>query len=238
MNQWEQLERRKLLADGVAFAIAAYLKTGSILNPNSLASTALGRETGPTHQGEKQRENLELQPELVALAHHIQGIRAAFDEGKLIVFIDRPTILGLIERMLKMSFARQDSAAAAQFEVEAKPVADDDHDGALVLPNRSIFIKLIPEGQDTVDIATRYLRRAVDANPSEYWLFAVNEGDLDIPFEPVFTAGRILRGRLKVVDACSVIEEIVGEGHRVIGERDVDGGLRFTISKQAVTQER
>lgn len=232
MDPEQQLERRKMLADGVAFAITAYLKSGSILNPTSLASTALGNGTRTTDQGERSRETSELQPELVALAHQIQGIRATFEDGRLVVSIDKRTILGLIERMLKISFARQDSAAAAQFEVEAAPVADCDHDGVLVLPNRSIFIKLVPEGQDTVDFATGYLRRAVAANPSEYWLFALNEGELDIPFEPVFTEGRTLRGRLKVVDACSVIEDIVGEGHRVVGGRDVDGGLRFAISKE------
>jgi hypothetical protein len=223
----EPNERRKVLAEGVAFVLNAYLKTGSVQDPTELAASALATE--PRQDGENFKKH---EAELRAMAGQIRDLKAKYEGGSLAVYLDRKTALELIERMLRKAFARQEAAATATFKIESGALRDVDHDGELALPNRSIYVKFVPEGSSTAEFANSYLEKVRSRNPSEYWLFAPNQEKLDIPFEPVFTEGKVTRGRLRVMGLATLISDIVGDDHVVAARYDVDEGYKFIISKK------
>jgi hypothetical protein len=171
-----------------------------------------------------------------AMVNQIQNLRANFEGGRLEVHLDRKSVLELIERLLIKSFARQEAAATATFELDLSPYEDRDHDGVLTLPNRSIYVKFVPEGRSTAEFSISYLERAIRTNPSEYWLFGPSEAKLDIPFDPVFTEGKITRGRLKIFGLASLLSEIVGKDYDVLAAYDADQGFKFNISKKQVVR--
>jgi hypothetical protein len=144
------------------------------------------------------------------MAGQIKDLKARYEGESLAVYIDRKTALELIERMLKKTFARQEAAATATFRVNSDGGRDEDHDGELALPNRSIYVKLVPNGASTAEFANTYLEKVRSRNPSEYWLFAPNQEKLDIAFDPVFTEGKVTRGRLRIMGLATLISEIVG----------------------------
>jgi len=223
-------ERRKALADGLAFAINAVAQSGSLLNPSELAVSALDAAEGASNQREQQFDKQEA--ELRAMANEIQNLKATYEEGKLAVYLDKKTTLDLIERMLKRYFATREAATTATFKIDLGPYTEKDHDGELVLANRSIYVKFVPEGRPVEEVADSYLERARSRNPSEYWLFAPSEEKLDIPFEPVFTEIRILRGRLRTFGLATIISEIVGPNHDVVALYDGPEGYKFIVSKK------
>jgi hypothetical protein len=223
----EPNDRRKALAEGVAFVLNAYLKTGAVSDPNQLAASALANDE---RQNALQFEKHET--ELRAMAAQIRDLNARYEGGSLAVYLDRKTSLELIERMLKKTFARQEAAATATFRVDSDERGDQDHDGELALPTRSIYVKLIPNGATTAEFANSYLEKVRSRNPSEYWLFAPNQERLDIAFDPVFTEGRVTRGRLRIMGLATLISEIVGDLHEVVATYDGAEGYKVIITKK------
>jgi len=224
----EPIERRRALAEGIGIALNAYVRSGLVLDPTRLAASVLETLSGaPADQGTRQPERQEA--ELRAMAGEIRKLRARFEGGRLAVYLDRETTLELIERMLRKTFATQEAAATATFRSDPLPAGDSD--GELVLPNRSIYVKLIPQGSAAAEFAASYVERARLRNPSEYWLFALSQETLDIPFEPVFAESRITRGRLRIMGLTSLIREIVGADHDVTAAYDGEG-FRFVIGEK------
>ncbi len=223
-------DRRKALTDGLAFALNAYLQSGSLLNPTQFAASALNvaDRSSDKHAQEFDKQEAELR----AMADEIQNLKAFYEDGKLAVYLDKKTTLDLIERMLKKYFARQDAGTTSMFKVDLGPYKDKDHDAELALPNRSIYVKLVPEGKSAGELADSYLERARSRNPSEYWLFAPSDEKLDIPFDPIFTEIRIVRGRLRSFGLATLISEIVGKDHDVVALYDGAESYKFIISKK------
>jgi hypothetical protein len=119
------------------------------------------------------------------------------------------------------------------FKIDLGPYMEKDHDGELVLPTRSIYVKFVPAGRLAAEFAASYVERARSRNPSEYWLLAPSEAGIDIPFDPIFTEGKITRGRLRTFGLANLITDIVGKDRDVIAAYDGDKGFMFVISKKA-----
>jgi hypothetical protein len=229
-------DRRKALTDGLAFALNAYLQSGSLLNPTKLAANALNATESASNRPPESFDRQE--DELRAMAKEIQNMKAMYEDGRLAIYLDKKTTLDLIESMLKRHYAKLEAATTAQFKTDLGPYRDKDHDAELVLPQRSIYVKLVPFGSTATQMANAYNERARSRNPSEYWLFAPTEENFEVPFEPIFTELRILRGRLRTFPLASLIRDIVGEGHDVLAQYDGPDGYKFTISKSPVPPPR
>jgi hypothetical protein len=217
------VERRKLLSGGIGFVINAYLQTSSLLNPVGLAANALNAYD---QQLSKQ------EAEMRAMVSQIENLRATFENGRLLVHLDKTAILGLVERMLRKSFAMKEAGMTATFKIDSDLGGSKEHEGELALPNRSIYLKFVPEGMPVAEFADSYLERARSLNPSEYWLLTPYEERIDISFDPIFTENRITRGRLKTYPLPSLLSEYVGKDYDLVATYDIDGAFKFVISKK------
>jgi hypothetical protein len=165
------------------------------------------------------------------MVSQIENLKATFEDGRLVVHLDRAALLGLIERKLRQSLAIREAAMTASFNVNLSPAAETDHEGELALANRSIYLKFVPMGKPAIEFAVLYLERARNMNPSEFWLLVPSGGSIDIPMEPVFNEKGISRGRLRTFDLTSLLGDLVGKEFEVAGSYDPDGGFSFIISK-------
>ncbi|MGA2874626.1 MAG: hypothetical protein ABSE82_03710 [Nitrososphaerales archaeon] len=221
-DEEKKVERRKILSGGIGFVLNAYLQSSSLLNSAGLAASAL-------EQYEKQLSKQEA--EMRAMVSQIENLRATFEDGRLVVHMDKTTILGLVERMLKKSFAVKEAGMTATFTIDSDTDGDNDHEGELTLPNRSIYLKFLPVGKPAMEFVDSHLERARNMNPSEYWLLTPIDENIDIQFEPIFTANKITRGRLRTYPLTSLLTEMIGKDYDLEAIHDVDGGFRFIISK-------
>ena len=229
--------RRTALAEGLGFVINSYLQTRSLLNPTGMAANALDQYGQQLELSEK--ESLSRQEaEMRAMVGEIQNLRATFDNGRLVVHMDKAMVLELVENYLRKMLARQEAGATATFKVDLGAAAEADHDAELVFPRRSIFLKFVPEGALVAQLAVSYLERARKANPSEYWLLTPDPQEIDFPFEPIFSENRIERGRLRTYTLSSLLSGLVGKEYDVVSTHEAGGGFKFVISKkpQAPTQ--
>jgi len=227
----KEVVRRKVLAEGVGFVLNAYLGTSRLLNPTGLALGALNQyEQQLTNQEKEQLGKQEI--EMRAMVSQIENLRATFEGGMLVVHLDRKVVLGLVERMLRKSLAREEAGMTAIFKLDLGSESEKDHEAEFSLPNRSIFLKFVPEGSPLAEFANSYLLRAQDMNPSEYWLITPSRDTIDFPFEPVFTENKISRGRLKTFNLATLLSELVGTEYDVLASYGADGGFRFVISKK------
>ncbi len=231
-NDAENIDaRRKVLAEGVGFVLNAYLQSRSLLNPTAMAVSALNQYE--EQLGKQEREQLRKQEaEMRAMVSQIENLRATFEDGRLVVHLDRAAVLGLTERMLRKSLAVRESAMTARFNLDLGSDSDNECEGELVLPSRSIFLKFVPEGRPALQFAVLYLERARNANPSEFWLLVPSGGSIDIPSEPIFSENKISRGRLRTYDLTKLLGELVGKEYEVAGFYEAGGGYRFVISKK------
>jgi hypothetical protein len=223
--------RRKVLSEGIGFVLNTYLQSRSLLNPTAMAMSALNQyEEQLTKQ---EREQLRKQEaEMRAMVSQIENLRATFEDGKLVVHLDKAAVLGLMERMLRKSLAVRESAMTASFNISLGSDSDKEYEGELVLPSRSIFLKFVPEGRPAIQFAVLYLEYARNTNPSEFWLLVPSGGNIDIPSEPIFSENKIARGRLRTFDLTNLLVELVGKDYDVAGLYERDGGYRFVISKK------
>lgn len=219
----KKIERRKLLSSGIGFVLNAYLQSRSLLNPVGLAAGAIDEY----QQQQQDRQEAEMR----AMVSQIENLRATFEDGKLVVHLDKSSILGLAERVFKKYFAAREAGMTAKFRIES----GDDHEAVLLLPSRSIYLKFVPEGTPVSKFANSYLERARNANPSEYWLLAPNEENIDIPFEPIFSEKGVTRGRLRTLSVTDILRELVGKEYDLTATYDTDGGFKFVISKKQAT---
>jgi hypothetical protein len=223
--------RRTALAEGLGVALNSILKSRSLLNPTGLAVSALNQYGEQLDRKEKE-DLARKEAEMRAMVSQIQNLRATFEGGRLVVHVDKATVLELIENMLKKSLARQEAGMTATFKVEPGEGGEKDHDAELNLPSRTIYLKFVPEGRPLAEFAVSYLERARDVNPSEYWLLTPNEEVVDFPFEPIFTENKIARGRLRSYPLPGLLSELVGTDYDVVSTYDVYGGFKFVISSK------
>jgi hypothetical protein len=220
------LERRKVLVGAIGFVLNAYLESNSLLNATGLATSALNQYD--QHLSKQEAE-------MRAMVGQIESLRATFENGKLVVHVDRITVLGLVERMIKKYFSVSEAGMTAEYRIDSGPGSDKDHDAELRLPDRSIYLKFVPKGIPVEAFANWFLQRARRMNPSEYWLLIPTEEIVDIPFEPIFTEARIMRGRLKTYPLTNLLSELVGMNYDLEVAEEVDGGFRFVISRKQGT---
>jgi len=227
----DEVVRRKALAEGVGFVLNSYLSSRSLLNPAGMAANALN-QFGGQGTDDDQRGAAREEAQMRAMVSQIQNLRATFEEGNLVVHMDMETVLELVENALKKRFAASEAGMTATFKIDTGANQESDHEAELVLPSRSIFLKVVPNGRPLAEFAVTYLMRAQSVNPSEYWLLTPNEELIDFPFEPIFTENKIVRGRMRSYPLPGLLGEIVGEGYVVSCTYDVDGGFRFVISSK------
>ena len=227
----DKSERRTALAEGLGLVINSILSTRSLLSPAALAANALGQYQDQSERQQKE-DMAKQEAEMRAMVAEIRSLRASFEGGKLILHIDKPTILGLLENALKKSLAAKEAAMTATFKVEPGYAIFRDHDAELVLPGRSIYVKFVPEDRQVAEFAVSYLERARQARPSEYLLLTPTEEQVDFPFEPVFSERGVTRGRLRTCNMTGLLAEMVGDAYEVEAAYEPDGGFLFTISKK------
>ena len=227
----DEVIRRKALSEGVGFVLNSYLQSRSLLNPAGLAINAISQYE--QQMSKQEREQLGKQEaEMRAMVSQIENLRATFEEGRLIVHLDKTTVLGLVERMLRRTLAREEAGMTATFRIDLGTGAEADHEGEFVLPNRAIYLKFVPVGKPLAEFANSYLMRALSMNPSEYWLLVPTGDVIDFPFEPVFTEKKIARGRLRTFGLATLLGDIVGDDYDVLASYELDGGFKFVISKK------
>jgi anti-sigma28 factor (negative regulator of flagellin synthesis) len=223
--------RRKVLAEGMGFVLNAYLQSRSLLNPTAMAVSALSQYQDQLTKQE--REQLSKQEaEMRAMVSQIENLKATFEEGKLVVHLDRLAVLGLMERMLRKALAVSESAMTAKFNINLGLDSDKDYEGELALASRSIYLKFVPEGRPAMQFAVLYLEWTRNTNPSELWLLVPGGSSIDIPSEPIFSENKISRGRLRTFDLTSLLNDLVGKEYDVAGFHERAGGYKFVISKK------
>ena len=91
----DEVVRRKVLAEGVGFVLNSYLQSRSLLNPAGLAINAINQYE--QQMSKQEREQLGKQEaEMRAMVSQIENLRATFEGGRLIVHLDKSTVLGLV----------------------------------------------------------------------------------------------------------------------------------------------
>ena len=182
----------------------------------------------------KEKESKERQEsEMRALVKDIQNLRATFENGRLVVHMDKVMVLELVENRLKKSLARQEAGTTATFKVDLAAVAETDHDAELVLPTRSIFLKFVPDGASVAALAVSYLERARRANPSEYWLLTPSEEEIDFPFEPIFSENRIPEGPAKNIQSLQPPQGFRWQGLRSRGDSRTRRSIQVRHQQEA-----
>jgi hypothetical protein len=227
----DEVIRRKALAEGVGFVLNSYLQSRSLLNPAGLAINAINQYEQQMSKAEREQLGKQ-EAEMRAMVSQIENLRATFEGGRLIVHLDKPTLLGLLERMLRRTLAREEAGMTAMFRIDLAAGGDADHEGEFMLPSRAIYLKFVPAGVPLAEFANSYLMRALSMNPSEYWLLVPTEDVIDFPFEPVFTENKIARGRLRTFGLAPLLGDIVGNDYDVRASYEPDGGFKFVISKK------
>jgi hypothetical protein len=226
MPSSEQEGRRKFLQGVLPFVLGAYLETQRILNPTGLVTTALGQN------GKRVDDQDE---EAKAMLNRVKNLKATFEDGKLSVYLDRNTMLELIETHLKRVFAREESGMTATFRSGSVSARDRDFDGELRLPSRSIYLKFAPQEIPLVEYANSYMERARGMNPSELWLLTLSEEQMDVTFDPVFREKTITRGGLRALCLPSIFRELVGNDYDVFATQE-NGNYKFLVSKKQKTR--
>ncbi len=227
----DEVVRRKVLAEGVGFVLNSYLQTRSLLNPAGLAVNAINQYEEQMSKEERERLGKQ-ETEMRVMVSQIENLRATFEDGALIVHLDKQTVLGLVERMLRNTLAREEAGMTATFRIDLGTGGDADHEGEFMLPSRAIFLKFVPAGTPLAEFANSYLMRALGMNPSEYWLLVPTGDVIDFPFEPVFTENKIARGRLRTFGLATLLGDIVGDDYGVLASYESDGGFKFIITKK------
>jgi len=226
----DKVVRRKVLAEGLGFVLNAYLQSRTLLNPTAVAVSAMSQYEEQLTKPERERLRKQ-EAEMRAMVSQIENLRATFEDGRLVVHLDKAAILGLAERKLRKALAVSESAMTARFDIKLSAGADEECEGELVLASRSIYLKFVPEGRPAIQFAVLYLEKAKNLNPSEFWLMVPSGGNIDIPSEPIFTENKISRGRLRTFDLTGLLEDLVGKDYAVDCSYEPDGGFRFVISK-------
>ena len=137
--------RRKVLAEGVGFVLNSYLQSRSLLNPAGLAINAINQYEQQISKQEREQLGKQ-EAEMREMVSQIENLRATFEEGRLIVHLDKPTLLGLVERMLRRTLAREEAGMTAMFRIDLATGGDADHESEFMLPSRAIYLKFVPAG--------------------------------------------------------------------------------------------
>ena len=130
-------ERRRVLSGGIGFVLNAYLQSSSLLNPVGLAASALDQYN---QQLSKQ------EAEMRAMVSQIENLKATFENGRLVVHLDKTAILGLVERMLKKSYAVKEAGMTAKFMIDSGADADKDHEGETRVAKPQHILEVRTEG--------------------------------------------------------------------------------------------
>lgn len=196
-------ERRKLLARSLPFMLNAAWEAHSFLSPAGLASKAVS-------EYQKLEKNAKLQrDEIKSLTKQISNLDIqAEGTGRISLSLTRAEILELIGNYLVSQFLNTGSAGA-KFSTKYK----GDYDGALRLPDKSIFAKLIQADIDQQRVFSE-VDNAEILNPSEVWIFTYDAiKRADIRFGPVFVSeNKILRGRFLLMPVTDIFRDVT-KGH-------------------------
>ncbi len=190
-------DRRKILVKSLPFMINAAWEARSALSPVNLATTAV-------KEYQKIEKNHWLQErEIESFAKEIDHLKLKSEGGgRLSLTLDRKQILELVGNYLVNQFLTEGSWGARFLVTESY----SGYDGVLSLANKNVFAKLVEEKIDDRWVFSE-ADRAEKLNPSEVWIFVLEEGPRsDIKFGPVFVSEhKIMRGRFRVLSISDVL---------------------------------
>ena len=121
-------DRRKALAEGLGFVLNAYLQSRSLLNPTAMAVSAMGQYEQQLTKPERERLQKQ-ETEMRAMVSQIENLKATFEDGRLVVHLDKAALLGLVERKLRKSLAVKESAMTGTFNIRLGSASDEDCEG-------------------------------------------------------------------------------------------------------------
>ncbi|MGA2875166.1 MAG: hypothetical protein ABSE82_06450 [Nitrososphaerales archaeon] len=192
--------RRKLLARSVPYMLNVVWEAHQVLSPSYLASTAIEQYQRLEDIARTNRE------ELSHLTRDVGKLNLQSESmGRLSLTLTRPQMLVLIANYLSTEYFRQ-----ASVDAELMPVASlPDFDGMLVLPTKSVFVKLNREDLDQKSLI-REIDRAETLNPSDVCIVCYETSHrTDILFDPVFVSeNKVQRGRFRLISLPDLFEEI------------------------------
>ena len=196
-----------------------------MIDPTSIALGMVGK-----YNQRMENEQRELQ----SAFSYVQNLKPEFENGKLTLHIDRKTTFVTMENYLKKRFAITEGGITASLSYHEEPIENMDYDAVFRLPERNIFLKLVPEGMSAIEYANSQMEKARLANPSELWLLTLSKEALDIPLGPVFLESKILRGRIRTLELADVFSEVVGKRYEVSLIKDGNAGFKLFASKKKV----
>ena len=193
-------ERRKFLARSIPYMLNAVWEAHQVLSPGYLASTAIEQYQ---HLENNARQNRE---ELSALTRDVGKLNLqSEDTGRLSLTLTRPQLMVLIANYLSSQYFRQTSTDA-----ELKPaVSVPEYDGMLVLPTKSVFVKLIKEDLNQKSLVNE-IDKAETLNPSDVCIICYETTHrTDILFDPIFVSeNKVQRGRFRLMSLPDLFGEI------------------------------
>ncbi len=195
-----EAERRKLLARSVPYMLNVVWEAHQVLSPGYLASTAIEQYQRLENNARMNRE------ELSALTRDVGKLNLESEgTGRLSLTLTRPQLKVLIANYLSSEYFRQASANAELRPATALP----DYDGMVVLPTKSVFVKLIKEDLDQKSLV-KEIDKAETLNPSDVCIICYETSHrTDILFDPVFVSeNKVQRGRFRLLSLPDLIGEI------------------------------
>ncbi len=226
------VERRKLLAQALPYMLNIFWEARTALSPGGLAAVALNQYERVERNNKLQEGDLQLLArDLGQLDMKIEGT------GRISLTLSEDQLLSFIGSYL-ISFFLSEGSSSSELVRTSKA---REYDAALVLPGKTIFVKLCRGQLDEAALSLE-LERAKALNPSEVWIFPYFEIEgKDIQLDPVFVSeNRILHGHLRVVPLSEVMINATGGRFFVFavnivngtsGQKTDEGSLRFLLVK-------
>ncbi|MDG6995642.1 MAG: hypothetical protein JRN52_06950 [Nitrososphaerota archaeon] len=219
----EREDRRKILIGFLPYVVDKYLEARRMIDPTSIA---LGMV-------DKYNQRIEYeQQELQTAFRYVENLKPEFENGKLSLRIDKRTTLVTMENYLRKRFAAKEAGSTVSLRYPEDTGGSMEYDAVFQLPERSIFLKILPDGLKALDYANSQMENARLVNPSELWLLTVAQEALNIDFDPIFMENKILRGGIRTLELTDVFREVVGKDFDISLLRDGSDDFKLIASKK------
>ena len=219
----EREDRRKILIGFFPYVVDKYLEARRMIDPTSLA---LGMVDSYNQRIENEEQ------ELQTAFRYFENLKPQFEYGKLSLHIDKKTTLVTVENYLRRKLAIRESGSTVSLRYLDNEASSTGYDAVFQLPERSIFLKILPGGVKALDYANSQMESARLANPSELWILTLTQEELIIEFEPIFTQNKILRGRVRTLRLTEVFKEVVGNDFEISIIQDGTDGFKLLAGKK------
>lgn len=175
----DDAKRRTLLVKAIPYLVATYWEAGARVSPTTILTRIMQEYEDLREQIERERGGLQ------SILNDVDSLNITFEDGKLSFDLDRTTMLGLVATYLKKSFAKEGGTVAIFSILAAQLVAERHYDAELKLGDRSVYARLVFR-EPSEDETSSYLEEAQRVAPSEFWVFSLKEGNVDIRLQTGF----------------------------------------------------